>query len=412
MRINMQKLNVNKLITSISKIKNAVQIHEDDCPHLTPPLLKIHQPADGKNKYPTPRNIGLNRPIISDEDYTRRAISVASDEKEDWPRESILGTEALAWYVSFHVSNYWGIYIPHTGLLRHAHKFLQITNSANVATQISYDALIAHESIHYGIDIACARLELISNRAVYISGKNSLRSPLGYNEMEEQIAEGVLLHTLQNYKNEDLKLHPNIVTKIFETAKQHTLRLPPGYRDAIKCISPKDFRFCTNGYLEDLFAQGVTPHRLSEDLVELIHLLPIKKAGFFQPNRIDYSECPIYIFDDTQKGSSLSNAIYFISQLSSIQETAAFKDKVRPHQVRWDKTKQLLSHPDYKKNNRNLKFERWPKADDPEKKYEAWHVRVGKKTNLRAQINHFRETNEWVAVDIGDANKMGHHKNR
>lgn len=407
----MQNLNINKLITSISKIKNAVQIQQDDHPHLTPPFLKIPQPIDRKNKYPNPRNIGMNRPVISDEDYTRRAISVASDEKEDWPRESDLGTEALAWYVSFHVSNYWGIYIPYTGLLRHAHKFLQITNNANDAIQISYDALIAHESIHYGIDVACARLELISNRAVYISGKNSLKSPLGYNEMEEQIAEGVLLYTLENYKNESLKLRPDVVTAIFETAKQHALRLPPGYRDAIKCVSPKDFRFYTNGYLGDLFAQGVTPNRLSDDLVELIYLLPIKKAGFFQPNRVDYSECPIYIFDDTKKGSNLSNAIYFIDQIFP-KETDSFKKKVGNNQRHWDKAKELLANPIYKKNNRNLKFERWPKADNPEKGYEAWHVRVGKKTNLRAQINHFRETNEWVAVDIDDANKMGHHKNR
>lgn len=147
--------------------------------------------------------------------------------------------------------------------------------------------------------------------------------------------------------------------------------------------------------------------------IEVEGLLPKTKSGYVNPSAVDYSQCPIYVFDDTPSNSAMSNAIHFITYISNIEEDPAFISRVIPKYIdQWIKTKELLGNPSYPKNNNNLDFKRWEIEDNPQNNTRAWSVRVGKTTNMRAHIDEYISSKRWVARKFGDANKMGHHKNR
>ena len=412
-------MSIANLISTIKTISNAVVIPANDSWHLTPPRI-------GSNPNPIPQNNSSSntifgnlessyRPITDTEEKISSAIRIASDFRPEWGDEGKLGTDALAWYASFHRTDYWGIYMPYTGLLRFAYNFLHVTQDPNLAIQLAWDGLLAHESMHYGIDVACAQLEVISNSSIYINGQSSLRSPQGHIPNEEQIAEAAMLRFFKSLKLKNYGLNKAQREEIFNRVVEKSLQSPSGYCDGIKCISPKIFTKYLNSYLYKLghLAPLSASFVSTNNGLELSGLAPITTSGFYSPSSINFSECPIHVFDDTPANSGMSNAIHFITQIPHIEEDPGFMDKVVPKYLnQWMKTKELLGNPSYPKNKDNLDFKRWEKEDRPEKNIRAWSVRVGKTTNMRAHIDEHIASKRWVATKFDNADKMGHHKNR
>ena len=410
---------MDNLICSIKAINGATDIPISDYWRLTPPLISHIPSKHIKAKKLTPINANqssiLHRPIIDNEEKLWHAIKSASDINPKWGNEEILGTDALAWYASFHRTSYWGIYIPYSGLLKYASNFLGITQNPNIAIQLAWDGLIAHESIHYGIDVACAQLETISNLPIYLNGQFSFRSSQGHIPEEEQIAEAALLRFFKGCKSKIYYVNARDREAIYNIVIRNSLRAPSGYRDGIQCITPKNFTANLNAYLHNLCHQSSISPAFSQasSFIELSKLLPITTSGYYNPSSINYTKCPIYVFDDNPPNSIQSNSIHFITQISQIQEGPGFMDKVgKKYLNQWIKTKQLLGNPDYPKDNPNLDFKRWPQEDSSVNNTKAWSVRVGKTTNMRAHINENLILKSWIAIKFGNADKMGHHKNR
>jgi len=412
-------MNITNLISTVKSINGAVVIPANDGWHLIPPTIGSNPVQKNRTQQSPCTNLGNAesscRPIIDGEDRAWSAIQSASDFRPEWGDEGTLGTEACAWYASFHKTNYWGIYIPYTGLLRFASRILGVTQNPNLAIQLAWDGLLAHESIHYGIDVACAQLEVISNSPIYINGQLSLRSPQGHIPDEEQIAEAAMLRFFKNLSSKKYNLNNDERLEIFDRMVQKSVNAPSGYRDGIKCISPKTFTEHLNSYLYNLCHLGSpsTSFMPVNSSLELSGLVPIASKGFYSPSGVNFSECPIHVFDDTPANSAMSNSIHFITQIPNIEEGPGFMDRVVPKYLnQWMKTKELLGNPSYPKNKDNLDFKRWEDEDDPHKNTRAWSVRVGKTTNMRAHIDEHISSKRWVAARFGNADKMGHHKNR
>ncbi len=408
---------INDLISTIKTINGAVHIPAHDSWQLAPPNFVNPSQQTLTNKQlnctKTAHAKSLIGPIIDSNSKTWEAINCAQDYRPEWGGEEKLGTESLAWYASFHRTNYWGIYIPYTGLLRFSSNFLDITQDPNLAIQLAWHGLISHEAMHYGIDVACAQIEVIANLPIYINGQAAMRSTQGHIPDEEQLAEAAMLRYFQSSKLSKYSLELNQKEKIFYRAVEKSAKLPTGYCDGFKCISPKIFSQHLNLYLNNLCHSGSPSHfTLSNNGLELSGLLPTVSTGYINPSMVNYSECPIHLFDDTPSNSAMSNAIHFITHVPHIEESPGFMNKVMPYLKQWIKTKELLGNPSYPKNNDNLDFKRWEDEDSPQNNTRAWSVRVGKTTNMRAHIDEHLLSKKWVATRFGNADKMGHHKNR
>lgn len=413
-------MNIANLINKIKEINSAVIIPDNDSWHLTPPNIGAI-PID-INKYNQFSKINLpientrSGPIIENKEKAISAIRSATNYKPEWGNEEVLGTDALAWYASFHYTNYWGIYIPYTGLLRFASNFLNIVNDPELAIHLAWDGLLAHESMHYGIDVACTQLEVISNSPIYLNDHSILKSAEGHIPLEEQIAEASMLRFFKTLNLSKYNLDLASREEIFEEMVKKSARAPSGYRDGFKCIQKKLFTQQLDSYLYRLCQLSPLSITFNQviNFLELSGLVPHNSNGFYNPSNINFSECPIHVFDDTPSNSSLSNVMHFITHISHIEEEPGFIKKVieKDFLKKWIKTKELMGNPSYPKNRDNLDFKRWEDEDRPAEGVRVWSVRVGSNTNMRAHLDEHIVTKRWIATKFDNADKMGHHKNR
>lgn len=82
------------------------------------------------------------------------------------------GTEALAWYVSFHQSfKNWGIYIRIRGLSYLSNLFdsKDSIDDVNKRLKLAFDLLLYHEFFHFLTDMVSANMEMIYKKPVYNS---------------------------------------------------------------------------------------------------------------------------------------------------------------------------------------------------------------------------------------------------
>lgn len=75
------------------------------------------------------------------------------------------GIEALAWYLSFHRSSKWGIYIRTRGLFYLSH-FFKKAESVNEKIKEAFDLLFYHEYFHFLSDMTSANIEMIYKKTV------------------------------------------------------------------------------------------------------------------------------------------------------------------------------------------------------------------------------------------------------
>ena len=423
----MYKVELNKLIETTRRTAGVTCIPSEDYLDFTHPL-KLSTSAPHTN-VPTSRPGAIKPTCVSecnataelhlhDEKRLEELIVYATDLPRNALHEREAGTDALAWYKSFHRTNHWGIYIPYSGLLRMASHFLGCVNQPSVAVQVAWRALMAHELIHFGIDVACARAEILTNTSVYLSGQLKFRSPQGHIPLEECLAEGSLLRAMAGFvRNNDLQNQladrqaPYIIARGLSSAS------PSGYRDGYQAQKVPDFLRFANTYLEQMISVNAPTGSLSNlAAFDASSLLPFKieDRRRLSLGKIDPTDCRVYVFDDLTTLNLANDCMQFISALSNISESHAFMNSVTPNFISdWIKTKQQLGDPSIPKHNPNLDFKRWPQDDNFANNTRSWSVRVGgKRSNYRAHLDQDQKSNQWTAVKFGDADKLGHHKNR
>jgi hypothetical protein len=415
---------INRLIKNIRQIPNVTNIPINEIQNYNPPHIPIDSiKVIGKKIWDGGRedretNDKLTesiKPTISEENILEDIRE--NDNEEVWGSLNKNGLEAIAWYKSFHYSNYWGIYISYSGLLRFAKKFNKFINDEEISIDLAWNALMSHEAIHYAVDVACAKIEAITQQPIYIPGKSKNKGQAGYSVDEERIAQGALLSYIKS-NSRKLSLLANIDSMIlYEFALDHSSRMPDGYKEGYKAVTMPNFKKYADVYLSDLIrAAGlINPNSFFDfSSLELSSLMPLKNnRGGYTPGKTDWSECPIYVVNDSNYSGITSGLISFLT-LFNIHETQKFNKKISPQYVNdWHKTKQLLGDPVYKKYSPTLDFKRWRSEDSKYNNTRAWSVRVGgTKSNMRAHLDEQLETGNWEADRFGNADEMGHHKNR
>lgn len=325
------------------------------------------------------------------------------------PREG--GTDALAWYVSFHRDTQgWGIYIPVTGLLKFAH-FLAPSGpgsrSWESVVRLAMRGLLAHERMHYGVDYAAGQIELLFNAACYLVAHKALSNGR-YVPDEEQLANGACLRSIKY-------LGPRMgVPGVFAAAVAFTKTQPPGYRDGDQCIETSALLGFANDYVRSVAAHIPAPttpkagHPI--DYTKFLPLGPLTDVRGRASNlaTIDGRQCPIYLILDGATIGLPASALQYIDVIPSIVNSPRFDKQLRKLGMEqdWEDVKSALSTP--RALRTKLKFKRWPPEDGHG--VTAFSVRVGKgNTNIRAHLHLHAQNGTWLAASIWDGDRQGHH---
>lgn len=146
------------------------------------------------------------------------------------------GTDALAWYVSFHQSKRWGIYIRTRGLSHLSKIFSTKRNTGDINSKIkrAFDVLLYHELFHFLTDLVSLNMEMIYKEPIHnpyceIIQKNPTQKNLSRNlNIEESLANAYVLHRY------DRRYHPRIA-KFFKNQ-------PYSYRQFSSYLSDYSFQ--------------------------------------------------------------------------------------------------------------------------------------------------------------------------
>ena len=111
--------------------------------------------------------------------------------------EMAVGTDALAWYGSFHRGSGgdWGIFIPVSSLAYCERRiFGQLKGDRTWKWQIAFDFLLAHEQMHFAVDYVCAQWELLLGTPCSSSLHHRMRTDgIQFLAAEEQLANAHML---------------------------------------------------------------------------------------------------------------------------------------------------------------------------------------------------------------------------
>ena len=319
------------------------------------------------------------------------------------------GVDALAWYVSFHASQSWGVYVPESGLARFAKKFIRRGVPHGISFERAWSALMSHEFVHFGVDIAIAHIELLQKKAVWENPTLWTAFPnSNHKEIEEQLANGAKLLDAYRYR----KRGGECADEVLEILLDFVRSQPAGYRDGEKSRTPHSFLQTANQYLEDLVIHGAPDISGSRSYnFNLGQLIPYQVSwGSLKIGCVNGADCPIYLIRDITGSIAQSGLTLFITAVKDIRESEKFRKSLKREYFQlWRKTRSQLGDPNYPKNTGNLKLERWTSLDEPGVK--GWSVRVGgQRSNIRAHLIYDLRSGEWVAKEIGDADSLGHHK--
>ena len=312
-------------------------------------------------------------------------------------QQSVLlhGMDALAWYVSFHYPGVqWGVYVPISGiayLMKHAFSDL----SAPLATKahLAFHSALNHELFHFATDYTVAQAELDHQEPWFVPAKAGfLSGNPNYCIEEEQLANAYMLAAFRSMKPALRVRGKQAALRAF-VAKQ-----PKGYRDALEVRSRN-----WNRLLENL-AERYGSHALKSAGHPALWSPPLGYdwSGRFPIRpRIDWRYCPIHLVDDSARLGLPPGWLGFFSRLSAIQETDGFLKKLEklspPIQRAWQRTKQKLGNA----ITGGADFKKWEKGGD-----DLFSVRVS--DNFRAHLQRRKESDDWLAVTIGNHKEMGH----
>jgi len=325
----------------------------------------------------------------------RRRVSPADARPPDGHREA--GTEALAWYASFHSNrDCWGIYIPLSSIPIFDSLFLShLKISRTDRWRIAWDVLLAHETVHFAVDYACAWFELLHHAPIRRAFADRMGSNVAaellpnrsaYLEVEEALANGNVLRELVGCVDTDA-----------ESALRGFIRgQPAGYRDGELAESNQGFASLVAETLRSYLSVWSSGWNidLGNPGLDLTRLLPLGEEA--------HRQCPIWIINDLEAVGLSKDAVRQISCVQPIEETKPFIKALR------------RLHPDLQKAWARLKHtlsEGIPNASDFKKwKPEGvWSVRVsdGFRAHLM-QPPRGPSAQPWLAIEIGNHKKLGH----
>ena len=227
---------VNEIISELAGIRAALRQLDDD-PRQQPRRRTEPVRVDGDPTIDAGQWDVTNRDRWEEEkERTRRAVE-GEGPSIDQSGNSRSGTEALAWYVSFHDNQRaWGIYIPLSSLALMDELYLgNLPIERERRFQLAWSALMLHEKMHFAVDYACAWFELMLRapiRREFMDRFNS-QPPLAaamrseaYLEVEETLANAYMLRELT-------RTSPRQIVRAVE---EFVKKQPAGYRECLQNV--------------------------------------------------------------------------------------------------------------------------------------------------------------------------------
>jgi len=326
-----------------------------------------------------------------------QAIAMLKGQAGEPIRRSVLlaGTDALAYYSSFHVLGaQWGIYIPVSGLIYvMAVVFDRLPLPIERKAALAFKLLQHHELFHFATDYAIGQAELAHQEPWWALAKpvHRMGNP-AYLQLEEQLANAHMLRMARSRK-------PALTAAGKRAAlKEFCRKQPPGYRDAVQ-VRPEDWP----ARLADLaFAYGKHSVRGRAN-----DLLWDARQGFdwaaqFQVHpTIDWRHCPIHLVRDGDRFGIPPFLLDLFSRLETIRESDKFLKQLArlgpAVQKAWKRVRAMVQQA----LTPGLDFKPWPKAGP-----DIFSLRVNDR--VRAHLQFDRARSLWEAFEIGGHKEMGH----
>ena len=304
----------------------------------------------------------------------------------------VLGVDALAWYVSFHVKGaQWGIYIPIGNIIYLVLKiFNRLDTDFSTKFRIAFRALHQHELFHFAVDYMSAQWEAVTGKPCYHPGKKAFKDPLlQYNVLEEQAANANMIRSFWGGRT-SLKIRNK--TKFL---RNFVKEQPPGYRDGGKITSRSSF-FEHIELLSEKYIRNIPEYNtLYLDAVDINLLYPIFPT-------IDWRYCPIHIIHNEDILNIPLIDLELFRNIPRIIESQAFKKHLEKLSVNiqkaWEKVKNILTKTTTLKG---LDFKLWERGGT-----RIFSVRVSK--GYRAHLEYSNTEQIWTALSIGTHKEMGH----
>ena len=302
------------------------------------------------------------------------------------------GIDALAWYVTFHVTGIqWGIYVRASSLLYlAASTFGRLGTDLNTKLQIAFRALHQHELFHFAVDYMSSQVEGIRGTPCHKPARWLRDKETGYIVSEEKLANAHMIRAMRSGR-----------ARLRAPGKVEALRCfvrdqPRGYRDCEQVISTQAFHDACGVLVKD-YLSCVPGFRMDASrAIDFPHLLGIEKP-------IDWRYCPIHLVHDEERISVSPIVVGLFQNVRSIQEPPEFIKSIHElHpdiQKQWSQTKNKLA---CTTALLGLDFKLW--RDDPDG--QVYSVRLN--ANYRAHLKYLKVPSIWLATEIGTHKQLGH----
>ena len=310
-------------------------------------------------------------------------------EHSDLPAASsrAAGIDALAWYVSFHYTGGgpWGIFIPVSSLGYCENRIFRGLRATRAGKwHLAYDALLAHEQMHFAVDYASAQWEVLLHAPSWAGLHERMRvDSVPYLQVEEQLANAFMLQCSSSWK-----------PKSFDRAlRESVAKEPPGYRDALSVTDRDSFEHVAAEVVKIYIGLHAVERGLNvtASVYDLAALLPA---------RTGMTQCPVHIIHDEDRMGLPRSAVQLITRICNIRESERFHRRYqsldRTVQRSWSAMKERLSA-GVPRSARLEKMKGLPG--------DVFSVRIGDNFRVHLQPDG-REG--WEAMDIGSHKEMGH----
>lgn len=310
-------------------------------------------------------------------------------------RKSVLakGIEALAAYLSFHVSGaQWGIYIPTSSIAYMVTRvFHRVEGSLETKCRLAFYTLLEHELFHFATDYMVAQWEMIWHDVIWAAMRaRTKQQATGYWEREEKLANAYMLRRLR------FVARSGKAKGLLKEIKAFTAQQPPGYCDGE--------RVRTNEWDEELkfLAKDYMTSAKFHNEVHDIFLSHIDFTAFFPLTpRIDWRYCPIHLIHDEHRLVIPKINVDLFASLTGLEEAPSFLRLLHrlPDQTqrKWGKFKRLSSSA----VTRGMDLKRWRSGGE-----DVWTARID--DNYRVHMQFISREQKWLALKIGNHSEMGH----
>lgn len=323
-----------------------------------------------------------------------RLVAAFGGSEGDKIRKSVeanRGTDALAWYVTFHGKGVqWGIYIPVSSI---DYLMTDVFGSLNCDSltkfRMAFRVLHQHELFHFAVDYMAAQLEAIVGLPCHKPARGLKDKQFGYILLEEQLANA---HMIRSFRSGP---RANRMRGATDAVRQFVRIQPPGYSEGGKSTStPAFLRDCEEPGL--LYGRWIDYDSSGLEAVDLTVLYPMRP-------QVDWRYCPIHIIHDETRIAVPAIELGLFRTIQSILEPENFLDQLSKIplsiQKKWQKTKDVLK---ITTSAQGLDFKLWKSAEDQQ----IFSIRLS--DNYRAHLSYSRINRSWEAAEIGPHTSMGH----